>query len=117
LNRFAYDLQAHYVCRSIFTMTQSIQEIDPATLHLPSGRDSGADPWKLHHQIKQHGSSTESMPAIFVYADSDGNLEIMDGVTRATRIAKLLPGVTVTVTIIGEYQNKRVNPTTIGDRL
>lgn len=98
-------------------MKLSIREIDPATLHLPAGRDEGADPWKLHQQIKQYGSSKEAMPPIFVYADSEGHLEIIDGVTRATRIAKLLPGETVPVTIIGTYQNKRENPTTIGNRL
>jgi hypothetical protein len=81
-------------------MTPPIQKVDPATLRLPSSRDGGADSWKLHQQIRQHGSSKEGMPAIWVYSDSDGNLEIMDGVTRATRIAKLLPGETVPVTIM-----------------
>ena len=35
------------------------------------------------------------MPPILVYEDPDGVLEISDGVTRATRIAKLAPGQTV----------------------
>lgn len=98
-------------------MTPTIQEVDPATLRLPASRDGGADPWKLHQQIRQYGSSTVGMPTILVYADSDGVLEIMDGVTRATRIAKLLPGETVPVKIIGRYKNKQANTTSIGDRL
>jgi hypothetical protein len=32
------------------------------------------------------------MPPILVYEDPDGVLEISDGVTRATRIAKPAPG-------------------------
>ena len=32
------------------------------------------------------------MPPILVYEDPDGILEISDGVTLATRIAKLAPG-------------------------
>ena len=35
------------------------------------------------------------MPPIFVYEDPDGVLESADGVTRATRMAKQAPGVTV----------------------
>lgn len=95
----------------------SIREVDPRDLHLPASRNDGVDPWKLHRQIQKHGASKEGMPAILAYRDFDGNLEIMDGVTRATRIAKLLPGETVPVKIIGKYANQRVNPTTIGDRL
>ena len=41
------------------------------------------------------------MPPILVYEDPDGILEISDGVTRATRIAKLAPGQTVPIVVIG----------------
>ena len=58
-------------------------------LRLPASRSSGADPWKLHQQVHQFGSSKNGMPPILVYEDPDGLLEISDGVTRATRIAKL----------------------------
>jgi hypothetical protein len=98
-------------------MASSIQEVDPALLRLPASRDSGADPWKLHQQIGQHGSSKEGMPTILVYVDPDGAMEIFDGVTRATRIAKSLTGETVPVCVIGHYKTKRANTTTIGDRL
>lgn len=76
-------------------MSQSIRQVDPGELRLPSSRASGADPWKLHQQIRKLGSSKDGMPPIFVYEDPDGVLEISDGVTRATRIAKLAPGETV----------------------
>ena len=74
-------------------MSQPIREVDPNELRLPPSRASGADPWKLHQQIRQFGSSKDGMPPIFVYEDPDGVLEISDGVTRATRIAKLAPPV------------------------
>ena len=37
------------------------------------------------------------MPPIFVYEDPDGVFEISDGVTRATRIARLAPGMSVPI--------------------
>ena len=43
------------------------------------------------------GSSQDAMPPILVYEDPDGILEISDGATRATRIAKLAPGRTVPI--------------------
>ena len=70
-------------------MSQPIQEVDPSELRLPPSRASGADPWKLHQQIRQFGSSKDGMPPIFVYEDPGGLLEISDGVARAIRIAKL----------------------------
>ncbi len=69
-------------------MSPSIREVDPGELRLPPGRSIGVDPWKLHHQIRQDGSSRDGMPPILVYEDPDGLFEISDGVTRATRIAK-----------------------------
>jgi hypothetical protein len=85
-------------------MSQAIREVDPAELRLPPSRSSGADPWKLQQQIRQYGSSKAGMPPVFVYEDPDGILEISDGVTRATRIAKLVPGETVPVVLIGRYR-------------
>src|SRR5947209_16352562 len=88
-------------------MSPSIREVDPNELRLPPSRSSGADPWKLHQQIRKFGSSKDGMPPIFVYEDPDGVLEISDGVTRATRIAKLAPGETVPVVVIGHYGQSR----------
>jgi hypothetical protein len=76
-----------------------------------------ADPWKLHRQIQQFGLSKDGMPPIFVYEDPDGVLEISDGVTRATRIAKLAPGETVPVLVIGHYRRSRPSCPCVRDRL
>ncbi len=57
------------------------------------------------------------MPPIFVYEDPDGILEISDGVTRATRIAKLAPGETVPIVVIGQYKRTRAHSPCIKDRL
>ena len=69
-----------------------IREVDPGELRLPPSRSGGAESWKLHQQIRRYGSSKNGMPPLFVYQDPDGLLEIADGVTRATRMAKLAPG-------------------------
>jgi hypothetical protein len=76
-------------------------EVDPSTLHLPPSRASGADPIKLQRQIAVYGASVDGMPALWVYRGSDGALMIYDGVTRATRVATLLPGTPVRVEVIG----------------
>ena len=57
------------------------------------------------------------MPPIVVYEDPDRLLEIFDGVTRATRIAKLAPGTTVPVVVIGTHRKSRKNSKRIGDTL
>jgi len=71
----------------------------------------------LHHQIRSFGRSKDGMPPVFVYEDPDGVLEISDGVTRATRIAKLAPGETVPVVVIGRYRRSRANSPCVRDRL
>src|SRR5436190_15921324 len=98
-------------------MSQSIREVDPRELRLPPSRASGADPWKLHQEIRQFGSSKDGMPPIFVYEDPRGLLEISDGVTRAIRIAKLAPGETVPVIVIGRYRRSRASSPRVKDRL
>ena len=98
-------------------MSQPIREVDPNDLRLPPSRADGAELWKLHRQIRQFGSSKDGMPPIFVYEDRDGVLEISDGVTRATRIAKLAPGETVPVVVIGQYKRTRANSPCVKDRL
>jgi hypothetical protein len=98
-------------------MSQSIREVHAGELRLPPSRASGADPWKLHQQIRQFGSSKTGMPPILVYEDPDGILEISDGVTRATRIAKLAPDQTVPILVIGKYRRSRAGSTCLRDRL
>ena len=57
------------------------------------------------------------MPPIFVYEDPDGLLEIFDGVTRATRVAKLAPGETVPVVVIGRFRRSRSSSPRVRDHL
>jgi hypothetical protein len=98
-------------------MSQQVRGTDPGDLRLPPSRASGADPWKLHQQIRQFGSSKIGMPPLFVYEDPDGVLEISDGVTRATRMAKLAQGETVPVIVIGRYRRSRAGSPSVRDRL
>ena len=74
----------------------------PGDLRVPSSRRAGADPTKLADQIRRFGAATSGMPAIQVTECADGELMINDGVTRATRVAKLDPSATITVEIIDE---------------
>jgi hypothetical protein len=98
-------------------MSQPIREVDPNDLRLPPTRAGGAEPWKLPQQIGKFGTSKDGMPPIFVYEDPDGVLEISGGVTRATRIAKLAPGETVPVVVIGRYRRSRASAPRARDRL
>jgi hypothetical protein len=91
--------------------------VDPRTLHVPPSRLSGADPFKLQRQIAQFGSATAGMPAPWVYRASDGELQLYDGVTRATRIAKLLSGTLIQVEVVGHLAAPVGHLPTIGDVL
>ncbi len=57
------------------------------------------------------------MPPVWVYEASDGALEIVDGATRATRIAKLAPGQMIRVEVIGRLRQPRAQNARIGDRI
>ncbi len=92
-------------------------DVDPRTLHLPNSRLSGADPGKLHRQIAKHGKSTHGMPVVEVYRGTDGKLLIYNGVTRATRVAKLLPGQTIRVEVIDDLSTPVGHLPTVGDKL
>ncbi len=76
-------------------------DVDPAALRLPPERAAGADPGKLQRQIARHGRSLAGMPPVFVYRGSDGDLMLSDGVTRATRAAKLCPGAVIPAELLG----------------
>jgi len=91
-------------------------EVDPSTLHLPPSRASGADPVKLQRQIAMYGTSVDGMPALWVYRGSDGALMIYDGVTRATRVAMLLPGTRVHVEVIGDLMAPCGHLPTVGEQ-
>ncbi len=92
-------------------------DVDPRTLLVPSGRIAGAHPAKLQRQIAKHGTSDQGMPPIWVNRTRDGRLLIVDGVTRATRIAKLCPGRLVRVEITGDWKGKFDHLPTVGDTL
>ena len=97
-------------------MAAYFRDVDPADLRLPWARSSGADPLKLQRQIAKYGKSAAGMPPLLAYEGSDGVLELVDGATRATRVAKLLPGTKVRVEVLGKLgrpksQNRRVGDT------
>ena len=98
-------------------MAADFREVDPAELRLPSSRSSGADPYKLQRQIAKYGKSVTGMPPLLGYEGSDGVLELVDGVTRATRVAKLLPGTTIRVEVIGKLRRPKAQNRRIGDAL
>lgn len=92
-------------------------DVDPRSLHLPTQRLTGAEPWKLQSQIARFGTSTQGMPPLEVYRGTDGELMIYDGVTRATRVAKLLPGQLVTVELMDDLTTPVGHLPTVGDKL
>ena len=98
-------------------MALDFRDVDPSELRLPSSRFSGADPYRLQKQIAKFGAATEGMPPVWVYEGSDGALEIINGVTRATRIAKLAPGVTIRVEVIGRLNKPRSHYPRVGDHI
>ncbi len=92
------------------------RDVDPRELRVPPSRPS-ADPVKLARQIARFGSSSMGMPPIVVYEGTDGVLVIHNGVTRATRIAKLAPGTFVRVEVIGKLRRAYGPEPKIGDVL
>ena len=57
------------------------------------------------------------MPPLLAYEGSDGMLELVDGVTRATRVSKLWPGTSVQVETIGKLRRPKAGNRRIGDAL
>ncbi len=91
--------------------------VDPASLHLPGSRRDGADPLKLQRQLSRYGKSIVGMPPLEVKRGSDGELVIYDGVTRATRVAKYLPGEIILVEVTGDLNGPVGSLPTVGDKL
>jgi hypothetical protein len=91
--------------------------VDPRTLHLPPSRILGADPAKLQRQIARHGQSLQGMPPILAYRGADGTLMITDGVTRATRAAKLCSGQLVPVEVLGNLRRPFGSLPTVEEKL
>jgi hypothetical protein len=94
-----------------------ILDVDPLLLRLPPSRRFGADPVKFQRQVARHGKSIIGMPRLIVLRATDGELVIYDGVTRATRVAKFLPGQKVTVEVIDLLGFPGAKLPTVGERL
>jgi hypothetical protein len=92
-------------------------DVDPRELRVPGARRSGADPIKMQRQLAKFGASSVGMPPLVVYESSDGVLVIYNGVTRASRIAKLAPGKSVRVEVIGRLRRAYASEPKIGDLL
>ncbi len=92
-----------------------IVEVDPRELHLLPSQASGADPYKLQTQIARFGNAISGMPLPWVYRGSDGGLVVYNGVTRATRVVKLLPGTFIRVEVVGDLSRPVGHYPTIGD--
>ncbi|HEX5106610.1 MAG TPA: hypothetical protein VFV87_22475 [Pirellulaceae bacterium] len=98
-------------------MATYFRDVDPRELRAPTSRPTGADPLKLARQIAKCGSSTTGMPPLVVYESLDGFLVVYDGVTRATRAAKLVPGVPIRIEVVGTIPRRYANEPKIGDLL
>lgn len=96
-------------------MPQDFRDVDPRELRLASRR--GADPYKLQRQIARFGASSAGMPPPWVYEASDGVLVVYNGVTRATRIAKLAPGASIRVEVVGVLRRAYAGEPKIGDQV
>ncbi|MFO0811195.1 MAG: hypothetical protein U0746_21405 [Gemmataceae bacterium] len=83
-------------------MPREFLDVDPRTLRVSFNRPTGADPMKLARQIARYGASVQGMPDVWVWRCKDGLLMIADGMTRATRVADLLPGQTIRVEVTEE---------------
>ena len=98
-------------------MSQEFRDVDPRELRLPPSRQGGADPYKLQLQIARFGASFVGMPAPWVYEASDGVLVLYNGVTRATRVARVAPGSLIRVEVIGSLRRAYAGDPKIGDLL
>lgn len=92
-------------------------DVDPRVLRLPTTRRSGADPAKLQQQIAKFGTSILGMPTLLVSRGRDRELVVNDGVTRATRVAKLSPGTRVSVEVIDDLPIAVGSYPSVGDML
>src|SRR5947207_6984125 len=93
------------------------RDVDPRELRVPPSRSQGAEPAKLARQIYLFGRSAIGMPPPWVYEGADGVLVLYNGVTRATRIAKLAPGTVIQVEVIGNLPKAFAASPKIGDLL
>jgi hypothetical protein len=94
-----------------------ILDVDPRELHLLPSQANGADPFELQTQIARFRASTVRMPPPCAYRGSDGALVLYNGVTRATRVAKLASGTLIRVEVVGELKRPVGHYRKVGDTL
>ena len=102
-------------CGALHRKMPDFRDVDPRELRAPPSRRQGADPAKLARQIALFGRSAVGMPPPWVYEGSDGVLVVYNCVTRATRIAKLVPGTLIRVEVIGKLFKAFAGEPKIGD--
>src|SRR5262245_60344667 len=93
------------------------RDVDLRELRVPPSRRQGAGLAYLQRQIALFGRSGVGMPAPWVYEGSDGILMLYNGVTRATRIAKLASGTLIRVEVIGKLPKAFAGEPKIGEVL
>jgi hypothetical protein len=98
-------------------MASYIRYVDPRELRLPPSKPNGADPVKLARQTALFGASMIGMPPPWVQEGTDGAFRVYNGVTRATRLAKLAPGTLIAVEVIGKLRAAFAGDPRIGDFL
>src|SRR5262245_46105068 len=86
-------------------------DVDPGELHLPPSRAQSADPPRPARQSALHGNALTGMAPLRLVRGKDGQLRINDGVTRATRAAKLQPGQLLRAEVIQDSPNLDVTRT------
>ena len=101
----------------VLCLMPDFRDVDPLELRVPPSRRQGADPAKLARQISLFGRSAVGMPPPWVYEGTDGVLVLYNGVTRATRIAKLAPATLMRVEVIGKLPKSFGGEPKIGDLL
>jgi hypothetical protein len=115
--RISFTSQSRTDAVILLSMPSVFRNVDPRALRVPSSRPVGADPVKLQRQIAKFGASSAGMPSPWVYEGTDRELVLFNGVTRATRIAKLAPGTLIRVEVIGKLRAAFGSLPTIGDLL
>jgi hypothetical protein len=93
------------------------RDVDRRELRVPLFRRQVADPAKLARQIALFGRSAVGMIPPWVYEGTDGVLVLYNGVTLATRIAKLAPGTLIRVEVVGTLPKALAGEPKIGDLL
>ena len=97
-------------------MPQDFRDVDPRELRLPlrgvvqTRTSSSSRSLDSEHRLS-------ACHHLWVYEAADGVLVVYNGLTRATRIAKLAPGATIRVEVVGRLRRAYAGEPKIGDHL